>query len=95
MTEEDLILEIKENIIHMTGAGRHIPTANRGHRNQLCATIGSHDHKVMMEAVRMELCTVRLANPQLVPNSDYFFATREGCNFAGLPAKVIARIFPK
>ncbi len=93
MTEAQLLQEIKDNIVHMTGAGPHIAARDRGYRNHFCATIGSKDHDYMVEAVRRGFCEMGIPDPGVVPRSHFFYATREGCAFAGLPAKVIKKVF--
>lgn len=82
-----------EILIHMLGAGKHIPFRSRGFRNHFCAGIGSPDHDVLME---MESLGLVKAGCVINDGKDrYYHATREGAKAAGLTKSQIARAFEK
>jgi predicted RNA-binding protein associated with RNAse of E/G family len=39
----------KENLVHMLGAGNHIPKKQHGYRNHYFAFVGGKDHSVLIE----------------------------------------------
>lgn len=84
--------EIRANILHMTGCGRHILELNRGYRNYFVANMDSDDFLYLQEAERRGLVWSEKFN--FAERSRIFFATKAGCEFAHIDPMTIERIDP-
>jgi hypothetical protein len=92
MTHKELLIELKplwrENLIHMLGAGSHIPEEQHGCRNQFCASLGSEDHISMLQ---MEVAGFVVKGRRLNGDMQFFYATKAGCEAVGLGKAAIKR----
>ena len=78
-----------ETLVHMLGAGSHIPKRNRGYRNRFCAEVNGEDYKRLMAMQELGLVVAgQYLNDQTMR---YFYATEDGCKAIGLTKKQIER----
>jgi hypothetical protein len=85
MNEKKLWTDI---LRHTVGAEPHTPRAQRGYRNHYCISIGSNDHQALLAMVEAGLMTAG----ELVSNgTQYFHATKAGCEAIGLDKSAIDR----
>ena len=71
-----------ELLTHTLGAEPHKRRSQHGTRNAFCASVGSKDHREFMNMVRSEYAVAGhyINNGE----SQYFHATKEGCELIGL-----------
>jgi hypothetical protein len=79
----------RENLVHMLGAGSHIPKRQHGYRNYFCSSVGGKDYLVMLE---MEVAgLVKYGKKINGSTCQYFYATEKGCEAIGLSKAAIRR----
>lgn len=79
----------RENLVHMLGAGNHIPKRQHGYRNHYCASIDDKDYFVMLEMEKVGL--VRAGKKINGATCQFFYATEKGCQAIGLSKSAIKR----
>jgi len=83
----------RELLVHMLGAGSHVPKKSHGFRNRFCAGIGSSDHNTMLEMERSGL--VKAGQVINEGRDQMFYATVAGCQAMRLGKAATKRAMDK